>query len=77
MKENVTWFLGADILTSTAFMILQMDTGEFVIANTVKVLAAIFVGFIGGFMGLLGKSMAEDHLRIRKMKRDAKNKNKR
>lgn len=70
MKDDVIYFLGADFITTMAYIILQ-TVPEFVVDGTAKMVAAIFVGFIGGFMGIVGKRVGEDWVRYRKMKKDA------
>lgn len=72
MKQTAVWYLGADLLTGTTFYLMQINASEFVLDNTAKVFAALFVGFIGGFMGVLGKRVGEDYLKQRKAKRDGK-----
>ena len=74
MKESIRYFLGADIIGMMTYFYLQISTGDFVIDNTAKVFAGIFVGFISGFCGVLGKRAAEDYVKQRKQKKDANKK---
>jgi len=74
VKDTAIYFLGADLFSTITFYLLQINESDFVIDNTAKVFAAIFVGFIGGFMGVLGKRVGEDYLRQRKQKKDANKK---
>ena len=76
MKDMIAWFLGADILSTITYYILQAHLSDYVIDNSMKVAAALFVGFIGGFMGVLGKKVGEDYLRQRKSKANEKHKRK-
>lgn len=71
MKGTLIWFLGADLSSTITYYLLQTNIPDFVIDNTVRITAAIFVGFIGGFMGIIGKKVGEDYLRSRKHKKDA------
>lgn len=76
MKDMVAWFLGADLLSTITYYLLQAHLSEYVIDNSMKVAAALFVGFIGGFMGVLGKKVGEDYIRQRKAKHDERLKRK-
>lgn len=72
MRETVKWFIGGDLLFSmVAYWLLQTKVPDFVIDQTSKMVAAIFIGFIGGFMGIIGKKVGEDYLKERKRKKDA------
>lgn len=73
MKNTAIWFLGADLCSTITYYLLQTNIPDFVVDNTVKMAAAIFVGFIGGFMGVIGKKVGEDYLKEKKRKKDAKN----
>lgn len=73
MKDTAIWFLGADLCSTITYWLLQAHLSEFVIDNTVKMVLAILVGFIGGFMGVIGKKVGEDYLKERKLKKNAKN----
>jgi len=74
MKDTAIFFVGADLFSTLTYYMLQITPSDFVIDNTAKVFAAIFVGFIGGFMGVLGKRVGEDYIKNRKQKKDANKK---
>lgn len=70
MKETIAWFLGADIFSMVTYHLLQTHISDFVIDQTVKIVASIFVGLIGGFMGIIGKKVGEDYIKHRKQKKE-------
>lgn len=74
MKQNLAWFLGTDLFSGFTYYFLQIGVNDYVIDNTMRVFAALFVGFIGGFMGVLGKRVGEDYLKKNKNKKDANEK---
>lgn len=74
MKDDLYYFLGADLLTVWFWNFLQITpVGEFVVTESLKVFAAIFIGFIGGFMGVIGKRVGEDYIRQRRQNKQNKN----